>query len=144
MLSEDKHHPHIIIKNNYFFKTSPLIQLSCCMSLLEARVTSPLKVLAQPFSINKSASKTPSQAPPTSSAPTLHTHSTLARSHQTPPMMVPPTPSPSVFQPFPQSNGHITFDIDVHESPLLLGNNTNRRKSHDHSLQSHDHFFAVT
>ena len=75
---------------------SPLIQLSCCMSLPEARVTSPLKVLAQPFSVNKSTSKTPSQAPPTSSAPVLPTHSTppgpiSSDSTHDGPYMIPPS-----------------------------------------------------
>ena len=109
------------------------------MSLLEARVTSPLKVFAQPFSVNKSASKTPSEAPPTSTALAPPIYSTPARSHQTPPMMVPPTPPPSLFQSFPQSKGHLSFDTDVHKSPLLLGNSTNRKKSHDRTSQSRDH-----
>uniref|UniRef100_A0A1X7UL73 Spermatogenesis-associated protein 6 N-terminal domain-containing protein n=1 Tax=Amphimedon queenslandica TaxID=400682 RepID=A0A1X7UL73_AMPQE len=117
----------IVMDKSHYYETSPLLQLSCCMSLLEARVISPLKVLTQPFT----ASATPSPAPPTPARPPTH------------PLATPPTQQILPIESSPQRKGHISFNIDAHETPPILKYKSNERKSHDqlsnHASKSRDH-----
>ena len=96
------------------------------MSLLEARVISPLKVLTEPFTV----SATPSPAPPTPARPPTHHLATP------PTQKIPPTESS------PQRKGHISFNIDAHETPPVLKYKSSERKSHNqlssHTSKSHD------